>query len=169
MATRKFYKDPPEAYEKKLHRVMSRIGSDHYDYDYGRRDAWVEFFLYGRAYRFEQNIDKARELGKNLYNGSDCFAQVVRTIEDLARAGENGIFTLQTILNGLPALPPPQVIPDYFQLLNFDRMPEDPEEVRTRFKELAKIRHPDAGGTVDAFQDLQKAFQKALEHFGSHE
>jgi len=93
----------------------------------------------------------------------------VRTIENLARAGENGIFTLQTILNGLQALPAPPVIPDYFQLLNFDRMPEGPEEVRTRFKELAKIRYPDAGGTVDAFQDLQKAFQKALEHFGSDE
>lgn len=169
MATRKFYKDPPEAYEKKLHRVMSRIGSDHYDYDYGRRDAWVEFFLYGRAYRFEQNVDKARELGKNLYNGGDCFAQVVRTIEDLARAGENGIFTLQTILNGLQALPAPPVVPDYFRLLNFDRMPEGVEEVKVQYKELAKIRHPDGGGSKEAFQELQEALQKSLDHFEGKE
>ncbi|MFZ5973973.1 MAG: J domain-containing protein [Bacillota bacterium] len=161
MAPTKQYGNP-DVYEKKLVRVMKRIKADKYNYDWGRRSAWVEFLLNGRAHRFTQSIEQAAEHGIKLHYGTDCFAQVVMTIEDLARAGERGIYTLQAILDGLPSLPPH--VPDSFRALGFDVIPNNVDDVKARFKAMAKEMHPDSGGSKEAFQKLQDAFTKAVEH-----
>ena len=44
--------------------------------------------------------------------GSDCFAQIVLSLEDLARMAERGIYELQTWLSGMQYLPPPVVVPE---------------------------------------------------------
>lgn len=160
-APKKMYKQEPAAYERKLQTVMTRMGvGKQYKYDYGRFTAWVEFFYKGRAYRFEQSIEKAAKKGIKLCYGSDCFAQVVLWLEALARAGELGIYTLQAILEGLPALPAP--LPECFRILGFSEVPLTEDEIRTQYKVMAKTAHPDAGGSAEAFSVLQAALNKAL-------
>lgn len=160
--TKKQYASPDD-YERKLNRVMERMGADQYNYNWDRHMAWVEFRLKGQLYRFDHSVEKAKSRGFKLTYGSDVFAQLVIALEDLARMGERGIYELQTWLAGMKFLPPPVVIPECFRLLGFEEIPTDVEEVRARYKTMAKQLHPDAGGSNDDFIRLQEAAQKAIE------
>ncbi len=41
-----------------------------------------------------------------------------------------------------------------------------PEIIKFKYRELAKKLHPDAGGTAQAFQELQEAYEQALQSNG---
>ena len=69
------YKGSREEYEQKLGRVMGRLGVQVYDYDWSRRGCWVQMVYAGRAYRFENSVDKSAESGR-LSNVTDLFAQI---------------------------------------------------------------------------------------------
>lgn len=154
----------PDIYEKKLERVMERMGATDYNYDWGRHGAWIEFFYKGQLYRFDHSVEKARERGFNLTYGSDVFAQLVITLEDLARMAERGIYELQTWISGMKFLPPPTVLPECFKALGFTEIPADATEINTRFKTLAKQVHPDAGGSEESFIALQNAARQAVDY-----
>jgi hypothetical protein len=160
MASKKLYENSTSYYENKLKRVMERIQASGYKYDWGRQSAWVEFSIYGRTWKFEQSVEKAAANKIKLVYGTDCFAQVVCTLEDLARAGERGIFSLQTILEGLPALPAP--MPQYFRELGFAELPKTVEEIRAQYKQKAFILHPDRGGSAAKFQNLKDCEAQAI-------
>lgn len=169
MATKKQYASP-DAYEAKLARVMERMGATEYNYNWDRHMAWVEFRLKsGQLYRFDHSVEKAQARGFKLTYGSDVFAQLVIALEDLARMAERGIYELQTWLEGMKFLPPPLVVPEYFKALGFEAIPQDVEEVKARFKTLAKQVHPDGGGSNEAFVQLQEAARQAIEHLGDAE
>lgn len=163
MAVKKQYASP-DAYEAKLERVMERFGATDYNYNWDRHMAWIEFRLNGQLYRFDHSVEKALARGFKLTYGSDVFAQLVISLEDLARMSERGIYELQTWLEGMKFLPPPVIIPECFKFLGFERIVEDPEEINARFKTLAKQLHPDVGGSESAFNDLQRATKQALEY-----
>ena len=54
----------------------------------------------------------------------------------------------------------------WYLAMGFDRIPSGADEINDRFKELAKQLHPDAGGSADAFRDLQAAREQALQYLG---
>ena len=147
-------------YESKLEKVMQRFGADKYDYNWDRFSCWVEFWYKGQLYRFEHSIENANAHGLNVKYGSDVFAQVVLTLEDIARMTERGIYELQTWVAGLKALPKPKDIPDCFKLLGFSEVPKI-EELKTRYRQVVKTAHPDAGGTEDYFIAIQNAYKQA--------
>ena len=156
--------DTPDVYEKKLKKVMERFGAETYNYNFDRHMAWVEFRLQGQLYRFDHSVEKARSRGFSIVYGSDVFAQIVLSLEDLARMAERGIYEIHTWLAGMKFLPPPVIIPDCLKALGFDDIPSCVEEVKTRFKTLAKQAHPDGGGTKDAFIRLQKMADEAIKY-----
>lgn len=147
-------------YETKLEKVMSRFGADKYDYNWDRFSCWVEFWYKGQLYRFEHSIENAKAHGNNVRCGSDVFAQVVLTLEDIARMTERGIYELSTWVAGLKALPKPKDIPNCFLFLGFNDIPTS-EELKKRYKDLAKINHPDVGGNSEYFISIQKSFESA--------
>ena len=51
----------------------------------------------------------------------------------------------------------------YFASLGFSKRPVSAEEVKSRYRQLAKVMHPDAGGDADAFQLLGENYRKCLE------
>ncbi len=161
MAAKKQYADPSQ-YEGKLGRVMERFGATEYNYDFSRHEAYVEFKLKGQLYRFDHSVEKARARGFNLAYGSDVFAQIVLSLEDLARMAERGIYEIQTWLAGMKFLPPPVVIPECFKELGFEEMPEDIEEVKARYRTMAAQKHPDVGGSEEEFIRLQEAAEAAM-------
>lgn len=152
----------PDAYEAKLDRVMERFGAESYDYNWDRHTAWVEFRLRGQMYRFDHSVEKARARGFELTYGSDVFAQLVKTLEDLARMGERGIYELSTWLAGMKFLPSPIIVPECFAILGFTEMPTDTGEVKARYRTLAKQAHPDGGGSQQVFTRLQNAAEDAV-------
>ena len=150
-------------YEAKLEKVMARLGIEEYTYDWSRRACWVEFLYKGQYYRFEHSVENARAHGQNIQFGSDIFAQVVLTLEDIARMTERGIYELQTWIAGLKSLPPKAELPSCFLALQFDRIPSV-EDVNARYKQLARVCHPDGGGSEAMFQRLTEARDQAIQY-----
>ena len=50
------------------------------------------------------------------------------------------------------------MLPNYYTILRI-RSDAAPEEVRTAYRRLAKQSHPDAGGSSEAFQTVQEAYE----------
>lgn len=155
----------PAAYEAKLEKVMTRLGVDEYDYDWSRFECWVTFRYKGQPYKFSHSVDNARAHGVNIRYGSDVFAQVVLSLEDLARMVERGIYDLSTWVAGMKYLPAANDVPECFWVLQFDQIPDDMQEVDRRFKRLAKSAHPDMGGSEQAFMIVQRARDEARKYF----
>jgi curved DNA-binding protein CbpA len=78
---------------------------------------------------------------------------------------ERGIYELSTWVAGMKYLPPPVEIPSFFQFLGFERVPTSQEDVKERYRQLAKTMHPDAGGTAEDFKKLQSSSEQALKYF----
>ena len=155
----------PATYEAKLEKVMARLGVEKYDYNWDRFSCWVEFMYKSQHYRFSHSVENAKAHGVNIKYGSDVFAQVVLSLEDLARMVERGIYDLSTWVAGMKYLPERTEIPAFFQVLQFSEIPSGVDAVEKQFKRLAKVAHPDVGGTEDQFQVLQTARQMAIEYF----
>lgn len=161
MKTSKAYGQAAD-YERKLARVMERLGVTKHDWNWDRHGCWVTFTYKGEHYRFDHSVENAKKHGHQLRYGSDAFAQVVLTLEDLARMAERGIYDLQTWVAGLKFLPSPVELPECLRVLQFERIPTGPEEVKARFLEMAKVHHPDVGGDPEQFKRIKRAEQDAL-------
>ena len=108
-------------------------------------------------------MENAKEHGVNVKYGSDLFAQVVLSLEDLARMVERGIYDLSTWVAGMRYLPLPKKYIDYcFKALGFTDFPTK-EEIKSRYKKLSKALHPDNGGSEEEFVVLTQNYEKCLE------
>lgn len=152
-------------YEKKLKSVMERMNVEKYDYDYGRKGCFVEFFYKGGFYRFEYSFEKAKSAGQKIEYVADLFAQLVLTLEDLSRMADRGIYDLQNWIEGMRALPQPETVDTCFLILGFNKRPTA-EGLRARWKQLCKTNHPDVGGDPGYFMQLKDAYARASELTG---
>jgi len=153
-----------QSYEAKLERVMERLNVKEFNYNYDRFGAWVEFRYKGDLYRFDHTVEKARSRGVDISYGSDAFAQIVLALEDLARMVERGIYDLQTWISGMKFLPPVIEVPSFLKSLGFDRIPDSTEDVKARYRSLAKQLHPDAGGNTEDFIKLERACEDSIRY-----
>lgn len=163
---KKQYSGDTAAFEKKLGRVMERLGVEKYQSDWTQRkggsSCFVEMQYGGSTYRFENSTEKSAACGRNLVYVSDLFAAVVYSLEGLARAVEQGIFTLDMLLAGVPALPAAPPLEPCFQALGFAERPSDAEAVKTQYKRMAQALHPDKGGSAEAFTALTENYHACL-------
>lgn len=159
----------PATYEAKLEKVMGRLGVEEYDYDWSRFECWVSFTYKGQPYRFSHSVDNAKSHGVNIRYGSDVFAQVVLSLEDLARMVERGIYDLSTWVAGMKYLPAAQPIEPCFAGLGFIKKPATTDEVKAQYKRMAKSMHPDMGGDAEAFFRLNANYHRCLELMGEEE
>lgn len=141
---------------------MERLGAESYDYDWSRKECWVEFTYKGGRYRFAHSLENAAAHGVTLKFGSDAFAQVVLSLEDLARMVERGIYDLSTWVAGMKMLPEPEKVEPCFLALGFDAAPTSIAQVKEKYRRLAKVIHPDAGGDEKSFRMLQENYEKCL-------
>jgi hypothetical protein len=169
MAGKKIYAGSGYDYERKLKNVMERLGIKNYNHDWGRRTAaaQVQFEYQGQWFNFEQSREKSHAHGGKLELGSDCLAQIVLTLEDLARAAERGIYNLSAFLGDeLKMLPAPAQVPECFILLGFKEIPNNKEEVHERYRKLSKVLHPAGGGSDEEFRAMKEASEQAEAYFG---
>ena len=96
----------------------------------------------------------------------DLFAALVLALECLARAVEQGIFTLDMLLDGKLALPEGKPLDPCFVRLGFSARPQSAEDVRRAYRALAKTMHPDAGGDAGVFQSLVEDYKMAMDLMG---
>lgn len=69
----------------------------------------------------------------------------------------------------LKALPETTFLPGCLLYMNFDEMPASAIELDERYRELAAVLHPDAGGTDEDFIGLQEAYESARALFRERE
>jgi hypothetical protein len=155
------------SYESKLERVMKRLKTEKYNFNYDRQGlAYVEFQYKGQAYRFEHSIEKAAKHGITLKKSSDAFAQIVLSLEDLARMVERGIYDLQMWVSGMKFLPSAAEIPSFLKYLGFVEIPKSEDEVKAKYRNMSKLMHPDTGGNKEDFIKLQEAYDKSMAYVG---
>lgn len=53
-------------------------------------------------------------------------------------------------------------LPSCFQVLGFDKIPENKDQLKARYRQLARIAHPDSGGNFEKFVRLRKAFEDSI-------
>lgn len=149
-------------------KVLERFGIEKYDWDYNRAGAFVSFTYQEQYYRFDHTVQKAQDNDIGLTYGSDCFAQIVLALEDLARIVERGIYDLQSWVAGMKCLPEATLLPWFYEYLGFTKAPTAKSEIDAQFKVMAKIMHPDTGGSNEKFVRLQEAKKLADESIACH-
>lgn len=157
---KKKYSGGFEEYEGKLSRVMERMGISQFNYDWNRSECFIEFTYRNQFYRFEHSLNKSNAHNQNIQCVSDLFAQLVISLEDIARMAERGIYDLSAWIEGMKALPAPKKIPKCFVVLGFDSVPTF-DELKEQYRKLAMITHPDKSGTSKIFNMYTKAYNEA--------
>lgn len=165
---KKKYSGGFEEYEGKLRRVMERLEINQYNYDWNRSECFIEFTYRNQFYRFEHSLDKAKLHNQNIQCVSDLFAQLVITLEDIARMSERGIYELSSWIEGMKSLPPKKEIPQCFVTLGFEDIPTM-EELKRQYRDMAKIAHPDRGGSSTLFSVISKAVTEAETYLNAME
>lgn len=154
-------------FEKKLKRVMDRLSVSKYQYDWTSSKTgstvFVEMLYNGQTYRFENSKLKSAQCGRNFDTISDLFGSIVYSLEGLARAVEQDIFTLDMLLTGVPSLPAATPLEPCFEALGFTEMPKDHAELQTQYRHMVKVMHPDHGGSSEAFISLKENYAKCEE------
>lgn len=86
---------------------------------------------------------------------------IAKYIESIRAQERNGIFTAQEMMASFAALPAPQKLKPWFQVM---RLGEGAslEAIEAAYRFLAKQHHPDVPtGSTEAFQELQAAYESA--------
>lgn len=147
-----------EYYVDKLSKVMSRLKVDNYEYNWDKDSAYIKFTYKGEFYKFDH---KATEENKLTY-GTDCLAQLVLTLEDLARMSERNIYDFSVWISGMKYLPERKLLPECFQNLGFKYEYPSKSELEKAYKELLKVVHPDNGGNNENFISLKQSYEECL-------
>lgn len=173
MASKKHYTGDFDAWEKKLARVCERLGvpEEGCRYDWtssrGGNSCYVEICIAGVWRRFDNSTEKSAACGRGLIYASDLFAAIVLTLEDMARAAEQGIVSFDQLVTGIPALPAAQELEPCFQALGFTERPASVSEVEAQYKRMAKVTHPDVpGGSHEAFRRLRENYNECMDLLG---
>lgn len=156
------YSGSPDFYKKKLNKNMDELGlkKDHWILRYDPWEGARLDFITPKGFRktLQRMIDN-----QTIHYGSDCIAQIALAMERFSWLKREGIFDLDTLVAGLPGLPAP--IPEWCRVMGLNNIPESRDEMQEQYRFMARKLHPDAGGTVESFKQLQKAKVEAEKYF----
>lgn len=99
---------------------------------------------------------------------ADNIAAIAKHIEATRAIDRFGVASVREMFTGFQALPAPGAKRPWREVLLFgsDMLRPNRDMVEKRYRELAKERHPDAGGSADAMAELNAAKAEALKEIG---
>lgn len=99
---------------------------------------------------------------------ADNIAAIAKHIEATRAIDRFGVASVREMFTGFQALPAPGAKRPWREVLMFgqDMLRPNRDMVEKRYRELAKERHPDAGGSADAMAQLNAAKAEALKDIG---
>jgi DnaJ domain len=104
--------------------------------------------------------DKYTRIWENMY----ALGKGIEALRGMERWGVSDF--LDRAFTGFTALPGPIQMMDCWTILGLSGKPASIDLVRAAYVAMAKIHHPDTStGSVEAFQELQEAYETALRHF----
>ncbi|MFY9428051.1 MAG: hypothetical protein WBI83_08715 [bacterium] len=78
---------------------------------------------------------------------------------------ERGVYDLATWVAGMKYLPEVVETPPFFRELGFAQIPAGPQEVRDRYRNLAKKIMSPEGGDQEELEKVKQAAEQALKYF----
>jgi hypothetical protein len=125
------------------------------------------YFLYGKE-SVVLCCDQWDKIEHNLW----AVAKTIESLRSIERWGVSDF--IKRSFTGFNALPPSSSQPikkrEWWIVLGYQQMPGlavwDWEGITAQYKSLAKKLHPDTGGSVSAFQELNEAYQQAKNRYG---
>lgn len=97
-------------------------------------------------------------------SAADNMAAIAGHISAIRTVDRYGVGTLEQAFAGYAALPAQAA--SWFTVLEFADPPKTWEVIESRFKSLARIHHPDAGGNSETMGKINAAYDTAREEFG---
>lgn len=119
------------------------------------------YFMYGKE-SVVLCCDQWNKIEHNLW----AVAKTIESLRGIERWGVSDFIKRSfTGFNALPPSPEPAKKREWWVVLGYQQMPGvatwDWEGISAQYKSLAKKLHPDTGGSVSAFQELNEAYQQA--------
>lgn len=132
--------------------------------DYMRRkidDPGVAIYFQYKKKAISMCCDQYLTVWENIY----ALGKGIEALRGMERWGVSDF--LERAFTGFTALPSNVVIVqrDIWEVLNLASKPAHASIVTEQYRQLAKRLHPDAGGTTEAFQELQSAYQQAIKFY----
>ena len=141
--------------KRDIRRWLERLGVQQPDIKIrtANERAEVEYVLNKNIYSFSSTMQES--LTNNL-------AAVEQFLHYRVLGIERGIETTEQAFAGYMALPDPSTAKDPYEVLGFKGR-VSLEEAKAKFKQLAKLHHPDKEGNKETFQKLAEAIRKIEE------
>ena len=97
-------------------------------------------------------------------DNTQAIRHTIEALRGIARWGTGDM--MEAAFQGFTALPSPDHIRDWREVLGFKR-DERPsaEQIERAYKQLRSRHHPDKGGNAELFNDVQVAYEKAVNQF----
>lgn len=142
----------------KLNNVFKKLNIEKFRYKYGNDFAFVNFNIDKSWYQINHSTKNADKNTKSLA-GSDMFAEIVLSIEELSHLQDRGICSFQDIVSVFELKAGAVKLPDCFKKLGFDgRYMPSKKHVDYKYNDLAKVLHPDSAfGDMEKFNELNTA------------
>lgn len=145
-------------YQTKLSNIMKKLGIEKYKYQYTEDKAFINFKIGFSWYQINHTLKNAKINNPGITNGSDVFAELVLTMEDLLHISERNICDFKTWIAPFELKAGSIELPECFKKLGFDgRYMPSKKNVDYKFNDLAKVLDP----SKNAFGDAQK-FEELL-------
>lgn len=124
----------------------------------------VYFMLKGKQ------VVMARDAYETVHDNLRSICLAISHLRGLERHG--GATMMDRAFTGFAALPPPSATQPrartWREIMEFDASHRpDADGINVRFRALARVRHPDAGGSAEAFAELTRARDQGLREIGA--
>ncbi len=154
-------------YQNKLANIMSKLNIEKYRYQYTENTAFINFKIDYKWYQIDHNLENAKKNNPGISTGSDLFAELVLTMEDLMHISERNICDFKNWIAPFELKAGDIELPECFAKLGFDgRYMPSKKNVDYKYNELEKVLNPskNAFGDKDKFEELKKAKQLCYEY-----
>ena len=123
--------------------------------------AYFEWCEHPNAYPQKwQNMAIPCDRWSRIDDNVQAIALTVEAMRGMERWGAKHM--IAAMFTGFKALPASINGQSCWEILNIDSS-ASAEQIQTRYRELVKVHHPDAGGNADKFRQIQEAFKFALD------
>lgn len=95
---------------------------------------------------------------------ADNIAAIAQHIDALRRIDRYGVGTMEQAFAGYAQLP--SAAGSWFIVLEFSEPPKSWDVIEARYKSLARMHHPDAGGNTETMAKINAAYDTARSEFG---
>ena len=153
-------------YQTKLANIMKKLGIEKFKYQYTDDKAFINFKIGYKWYQINHTLKNARINNPKIVSGSDVFAELVLTMEDLMHISDRNICDFKDWMAPFELKAGSIELPECFAKLGFDgRYMPSKKNVDFKFSELAKVLDPDknAFGDKEKFDELLDIRQKCYD------